>query len=79
MWNPGASSTYSIRILGSALSASAQNIGMLIAGRIINGFCVGIESAQVPVYVSELSPPSIRGRVVGMQQMAIATGIMVMF
>lgn len=73
------STAHSIRILGSAISSAAQNIAMLIVGRVVNGFCVGIESAQVPVYVSELAPPSIRGRLVGMQQMAISCGIMVMF
>jgi MFS family permease len=52
---------------------------MLIVGRIINGLAVGIESAQVPVYVSELSPPSKRGRFVGAQQWAITWGILIMF
>lgn len=37
---------------------------MLIVGQIINGPSVGIESAQMPVYVSELSPPSKCGRFV---------------
>jgi MFS family permease len=59
-----------IWIIGSIISCAAQNIGMLIAGRLINGFAVGICSAQVPVYVSELAPPSKRGRVVGSQQCA---------
>lgn len=52
---------------------------MLIAGRIINGFCVGICSAQVPVYISELAPPSKRGRLIGMQQWAITWGILIMY
>ncbi|KAL1800099.1 hypothetical protein ACET3X_000441 [Alternaria dauci] len=56
-----------IWIIGSIISCAAQNIGMLIAGRFINGISVGICSAQVPVYVSELAPPSRRGRVVGSQ------------
>lgn len=47
---------------------------MLACGRIINGFCVGICSAQVPVYISELAPPSKRGRLVGAQQWAITWG-----
>ena len=47
---------------------------MLIVGRFINGFCVGICSAQVPVYISELAPPSKRGRLVGAQQWAITWG-----
>ncbi len=41
---------------------------MLVVGRFINGLCVGICSAQVPVYISELAPPSKRGRLVGSQQ-----------
>jgi MFS family permease len=52
---------------------------MLIVGRIINGFSVGICSAQVPVYISELAPPSKRGRLVGCQQWAITWGILIMF
>ncbi|BDD58942.1 hypothetical protein MAP00_004178 [Monascus purpureus] len=52
---------------------------MLIVGRIINGLSVGIESAQVPVYISELAPPSLRGRFVGLQQWAITWGIMIMY
>lgn len=52
---------------------------MLIAGRIINGLCVGIESAQVPVYIAEISPPSKRGRFIGMQQWAITWGILIMY
>lgn len=57
-----------IWVIGSTIICASQNIGMLVAGRIINGLCVGIESAQVPVYISELAPPSKRGRFVGMQQ-----------
>lgn len=50
------------RVIGSIIICASQNIGMLIVGRFINGFCVGICSAQVPVYISELAPPSKRGR-----------------
>lgn len=52
---------------------------MLIAGRVINGLCVGIESAQVPVYVSEIAPPSKRGRLVAFQQWAITWGILILY
>ncbi|KAI0842706.1 general substrate transporter [Hypoxylon sp. FL0890] len=68
-----------IWIIGSILVCASQNIPMLIVGRIINGFSVGICSAQVPVYISELSPPSKRGRFIGMQQWAITWGIAIMF
>ena len=67
------------RVIGSTIVCASQNIGMLIVGRFINGFCVGICSAQVPVYISELAPPSKRGRLVGAQQWAITWGILIMF
>ncbi|KAK2768693.1 hypothetical protein FQN54_000549 [Arachnomyces sp. PD_36] len=67
------------RIIGSIIVCASQNIGMLIVGRLINGISVGICSAQVPVYISELAPPSKRGRVVGAQQWAITWGILIMF
>jgi len=68
-----------IWVIGCIIVSASQNIAMLIVGRIINGFCVGICSAQVPVYISELAPPSKRGRLVGAQQWAITWGIMIMF
>jgi MFS family permease len=67
------------RCIGCVIVAAAQNIPMLIVGRVINGICVGICSAQVPVYISELAPPRLRGRLVGAQQWAITWGIMIMF
>lgn len=52
---------------------------MLIVGRFINGLSVGICSAQVPVYITEIARADIRGRLVGCQQWAITWGIMIMF
>ena len=69
----------STRVIGSIITSASQNIPMLVVGRIINGFSVGICSAQVPVYISELAPPSMRGRLVGFQQWAITWGILIMF
>ncbi|CEH11717.1 sugar transporter [Ceraceosorus bombacis] len=66
-------------LVGSILSCAAQNIGMLVVGRFINGICVGIASATVPFYLAELSPSHIRGRVVSAQQWAITWGIMVFY
>lgn len=66
-------------VIGSILTCAVQNIGMLIIGRIFNGLCVGLTSAQVPVYISEMSPSSIRGRLAGCQQLAIMVGICLFF
>jgi MFS family permease len=63
-----------IWIIGCIIVCASQNIAMLIVGRVINGFCVGICSAQVPVYLSEVSLPSKRGKLVGLQQWAITWG-----
>ena len=68
-----------LRFIGSTLICAAQNVGMLSVGRVINGIAVGIESSQVPVYISELAPPSKRGGLVGMQQWAVTWGILIMY
>jgi len=65
--------------VGSILVCASQNLGMLAVGRFINGLSVGICSAQVPVYITEIAPPSKRGRLVGVQQWAITWGILIMF
>ncbi|SJX64140.1 probable High-affinity glucose transporter [Sporisorium reilianum f. sp. reilianum] len=66
-------------ILRSIITCAVQNIAMLIVGHTLNGMCVGLCSAQVPVYLSELSPSRIRGRLVGCQQWAITWGIMLSY
>lgn len=40
---------------------------------------MGSLSMIVPMYNAECSPPEVRGAMVGMQQMAITTGIMIAF
>ncbi len=54
--------------IGSILVCASQDIAMLIVGRIVNGFSVGICSASVPLYIAEIAPPSVRGRLIGCQQ-----------
>ena len=66
-------------LVGSTLCCASQNIGMLVVGRFINGLSVGICSAQVPVYISEIAQPEIRGRCVGLYQWAVSWGILIMF
>lgn len=66
-------------IVGAAIQCSSQNMGQLIAGRVISGIGIGIGSSQIPVFISELSPKKIRGRLVGCFQWAVTWGILIMF
>ncbi|KAJ8520790.1 hypothetical protein ONZ45_g2436 [Pleurotus djamor] len=66
-------------IIGSILQCAAQNRGMLVVGRIIAGLSVGISSAIVPIYQSEITAPSIRGRMVSLQQWSITWGILIQY
>lgn len=62
-------------VVGAVLQASAQNVGHLIVGRIISGLSIGVTSSQSCVYLAELAPSSIRGRIVGIQQWSIDWGM----
>ncbi|KAK7027243.1 high affinity glucose transporter [Paramarasmius palmivorus] len=65
-----------IWVIGSILQCAAMTRGMLAAGRVIAGVSVGIASAIVPVYQSEITAPFIRGRLVSIQQWSITWGIL---
>lgn len=65
-----------IWVIGAILQCSSQNVAHLIVGRIVSGLSIGITSSQVCVYLAELAPGHIRGRIVGIQQWAIEWGIL---
>ena len=58
-------------LVGTSVQTSTTGFGSLIAGRIINGVCVGITSSQVPVYLAEIAKKEKRGSLVIIQQLAI--------
>ncbi|KAF8837082.1 general substrate transporter [Paxillus ammoniavirescens] len=68
-----------IWVLGGVIQCAAINRGMLVAGRVIAGISVGLSSTVVPIYQSEIAAPSIRGRLVSMQQWSITWGIMLQY
>ncbi|KAL0930050.1 quinate permease [Colletotrichum truncatum] len=52
--------------VGGAMMSGANGIlNLVIAGRAIGGLGIGMATMTVPVYIAETSPPSIRGRLVG--------------
>ena len=61
--------------IGTALEAGAQNIGMLVIGRIVLGVGVGFATMATPLYLSEMAPHSIRGALNIMFQLAVTIGI----
>ncbi|KAK9458631.1 uncharacterized protein V1516DRAFT_657044 [Lipomyces oligophaga] len=68
-----------IWILGAIIQTTVVSTAQLIIGRFIGGIAIGICSSQVPVYIAELSPKKIRGRLVGTFQWAITWGVLIMF
>ncbi|KAG8410886.1 hypothetical protein J3459_016915 [Metarhizium acridum] len=66
-------------VLGSGLQAGARSIGVLFAGRAIAGFSIGMLTMIVPMYMSEVSTPGIRGTLVVLQQLSITLGILVSY
>ncbi|KAH6991408.1 sugar transporter [Ilyonectria sp. MPI-CAGE-AT-0026] len=68
-----------IFLIGSIIQAASINIPMIFVGRFIAGLSVGQLSMVVPLYLSELAPPNLRGSLVAMQQLGITVGIMVAF
>ncbi|KAI5786603.1 general substrate transporter [Pyronema domesticum] len=64
-------------IIGAILQAAAMHLAMLLIGRIITGWAVGIMSMAVPVYQAELAHPKSRGLIVGLAQQMIGVGFIV--
>ena len=62
--------------LGSTVPPSFT---ILFSVRIIGGIGVGIASVMSPLYISEFSPPGIRGRLVALYQLSIVTGILLAY
>jgi SP family arabinose:H+ symporter-like MFS transporter len=52
------------------------NLTSLIIYRLIGGLGVGVASMLSPLYISEISPAAIRGRMVSLYQFAITIGIL---
>ena len=60
-----------IATVGGVLQCSAMNLPMILVGRIVAGWAVGLMSMSVPVYQAECAHPNIRGLIVGLTQQMI--------
>jgi len=63
----------------SVATALAPSFTLFTCARFLGGIAVGGVSLLSPMYVSEVSPPSIRGRMGTFYQMSIITGILVSY
>lgn len=66
-------------LIGTAMVCLANGYWTILAGRIVLGLSVGGASALVPVYLSEISPTRIRGRLLTLNQLMITVGILVAY
>lgn len=66
--------------LGASLMTGSHGLlSMMIAGRVLAGFGIGSATLVVPVYIAEIAPPSIRGRLVGIFEVTSNCGAMLGF
>ncbi|KAI1429090.1 general substrate transporter [Xylaria sp. FL1777] len=66
-------------IIGALLQAASYTIAQISVGRFILGIGVGAYSAGVPLYISEIAPAQLRGRIVGILMMILCFAEMVVF
>lgn len=67
---------YAVSAIGSALAPSYT---LLVIARMIGGIGVGASLIIAPMYIAEISPPQLRGRMVSFNQLNIVIGISVAF
>ncbi len=66
-------------VIGSVGSAFPSTVTGLVWARIIGGIGVGMASTLSPLYIAEIAPARIRGRLVSIYQFAVVTGIFATF
>jgi sugar porter (SP) family MFS transporter len=74
-------------LIASALLFAASSVGAavprslaeFVAARVVGGLAIGVASVLAPLYIAEISPRAIRGRLVSLNQMAIVSGILLAY
>ncbi|KAJ3726380.1 general substrate transporter [Lentinula guzmanii] len=71
-----------IFVIGAILQTVANSsigLGTIYAGRVIAGMAIGVASNLAPIYVAEIAPPAIRGRLIGLYELMWQVGGVVGF
>jgi SP family galactose:H+ symporter-like MFS transporter len=65
--------------VGAIVEGIAPGTVILVAGRLIVGFAVGVASVAAPLYAAEMAPSRLRGRYISTYQLGITFGIFVAY
>ena len=65
--------------VSAAGTALPRDLNQFIVFRILGGVGVGIASMTSPMYIAEVSPARIRGRMVSINQLAIVSGMLIVY
>ena len=63
-------------MVSSVFTGLAQSFNAFILWRIIGGLAIGLASALSPLYIAEVSPAKVRGRMVALNQFTVVIGIL---
>ncbi|MGA2052850.1 MAG: sugar porter family MFS transporter [Opitutales bacterium] len=64
-----------IFLVSAWATGAAQSADMFVAARVLGGLAIGGASVIAPMYISEVSPAELRGRLASLQQLAIVLGL----
>jgi len=64
---------FAVTSLGNALACS---FNLFIAWRMLGGVAIGLASSLSPMYIAEIAPAQIRGRLVSLNQLTIVVGVL---
>jgi SP family sugar:H+ symporter-like MFS transporter len=62
-------------LVSAVATGLAGSAGVFIASRLVGGLAIGAASVLAPMYIAEVAPAHVRGRLASLQQMAIVLGL----
>ncbi len=62
-------------LASAVVTGAASSAGVFIAARLAGGLAIGAASVLAPMYIAEVAPAHMRGRLASLQQMAIVLGL----
>jgi sugar porter (SP) family MFS transporter len=65
--------------LAAIAAALAPGTAWLILARVVAGVAIGVASFVAPLYISEIAPVDIRGKLVSINQVALTSGIVISY